>query len=134
MNQQEMMMEMQDMAKQAEQIEQHCQFLEQQAGELEKFKKNLDDFDPRIGGKLLSSFGKGVFMETELKADKLLVEVGAGVLVRKTPQEVSEILNVQIKALLESREYFRQQFDLYSMELQKKMSVLEKELNKNKQE
>lgn len=131
MNQQEMMMEVQEMAQQAERIEQHVGFLGQQIEELEKFKSNLNRFDAKPGNKMLASFGKGVFMESELKSDKLFVEVGAGILVRKEAGEVSSILEQQIQSIITSREYFKQQFDMYTNELQNRMNTIDTEMKKN---
>jgi len=125
MNQQEAMMDVQEIARQAEQIEQHCGFLDQQAEELEKFKLNLDGFNGEIGSKMMSSFGKGVFIETELKSNNLLVEVGAGIIVRKDKEEVLGILAHQINSLKVSRAYFGEQFEILTSELQKKMSLLD---------
>lgn len=128
MEKNELMMEVQDLARQAEQIEQHVQFLDQQAEELMKFKINLDNFEGKVGSKLISSFGKGVFMETELKSNILFVEVGSGILVKKDKNEVSSILDQQIKVLRQSRNYFGEQFQVYTAELQKKMNSLENEM------
>lgn len=128
MNKQELMMEVQEMARQTEQIEQHCEFLDQQINELAKFKDNLDKFDAKPKDSMLASLGKGVFMETELKSNSLFVEVGAGVLVRKTPKEVSDILSGQIGSLRESRLYFGEQFDGFRRELEIKMRSLEREM------
>ncbi|MEK6926850.1 MAG: hypothetical protein AABX11_00305 [Nanoarchaeota archaeon] len=129
MENQELMQRTQEMAGHAEQLEQHCQFLDQQITEMENFHSNFENLDFQPKTKMLSSLGKGVFIETQLESNNIFVEVGAGVIIKKKPEEVSLVLEHQINALKQSREYFGEQLSLISTQLEKMMHDLDNRMN-----
>ncbi len=93
--------------------EQHLEFIENQISELSAFNSHLDSFSKSNEKKILSSIGKGVYVNTELKDKNLLVEVGKGIMINKSPESVQETVKGQIKKLSEAREYLQNQMDLY---------------------
>ena len=83
------------------------QSMEQQHAEIDMKKKQLEQMKDIISGfkaeknaKSLSEIGLGIYAETEMKnVDKLLVNIGSNLLVRRTPKEIAKMLNNQIKIL-----------------------------------
>lgn len=129
MENQELMEQTSEMAQQAEQLEQHCQFLDQQIVEMDSFKSNLEKMDFQPKSKMLSSLGKGVFLETSLDSKDLFVEVGAGIILKKSPEEVISVVKHQIQALKQSREYFGEQLASITQNLEAMMSDLDGRMN-----
>jgi prefoldin subunit 5 len=79
------------------------EFVEKELTELSRFSDNLGYLISSKDNIALSSLGKGVLIKTELKEKELFVDVGSGVIVRKEPEEVRNILKDQIAKLAEAR-------------------------------
>ncbi|MCH7568268.1 MAG: prefoldin subunit alpha [Nanoarchaeota archaeon] len=82
-------------------IEEKLNFIEQQVFELQNFDIGLDELDKSKESGMLAPLGKGIFIESEIKDKKLFVEVGAGILIRKSPEEARKIIVQQINKLKE---------------------------------
>ena len=48
---------------------------------------------------MLAPLGRGIFIKTEIKDEKLFVNVGSKTLVKKTPREAEEIVDTQISEM-----------------------------------
>ena len=79
------------------------EFVEKELTELSRFSDNLGYLISSKDNIALSSLGKGVLIKTELKEKELFVDVGSGVIVRKEPEEVRNIIKDQIAKLAEER-------------------------------
>lgn len=111
---------------QSEEIEQQLNFVTQQIGELSEFSQTLEELDKNKEKEMLAPLGKGVFSKVDRKDEKLFVEVGAGVMVRKTGKESKKIITEQIKKFTAARvqltaqlEAFRQEFTRMLVEVEK---------------
>lgn len=89
--------------RQMRELENELEFVDREISELSKFNDNLDYLSASQDNVILSSLGKGVLMKAEIKERKLFVDVGAGVLVRKEPEDIKKILKDQIGRLAEAR-------------------------------
>ena len=89
--------------KESEESERNLQMVEEQISELELFEKNLGELKDSKGKEMLASLGKGVYIKSDIKEEKLFVEVGAGVVVRKTREETKKTIEGQIRRLKEVR-------------------------------
>src|SRR3989344_8369868 len=78
-------------------------FVNQQLAELEQFNLALNSFKHSNEDKMLSSFGKGVYVKTKLESKDLFVEVGAGIVLKKNPDEMTKIIENQLLKLREIR-------------------------------
>ncbi|MDP3881777.1 MAG: hypothetical protein Q8Q31_02770 [Nanoarchaeota archaeon] len=100
---QELMIKASLLERQMRELENELEFVDREISELSKFNDNLDYLSASQDNVILSSLGKGVLMKAEIKERKLFVDVGAGVLVRKEPEDIKKILKDQIGRLAEAR-------------------------------
>jgi len=99
--------------RQYNELEQHYKFIEQEIVELYAFLEQLETFKNSNSKKGFSSLGKGVCIESEYTSKELLVEVGMQIYVKKTPSEVQEIVETQIKKLHTTKNSIEAQLQLY---------------------
>jgi prefoldin alpha subunit len=130
----ELLQKAQMMQRQSEEAERGLQVIDEQINELEKFNDNLDFLDKSEEKEILANLGKGVFIKSDIKDKKLFVEVGAGIIVRKSAIETRDVIEKQIKKFKEARiqilgqlEEFRGEFGRMVEEIEKlKGEVAEK--------
>lgn len=111
--------------KQSQELQEKVNFISQQISELEVFSKNLLYLDSSNNDEMLSSLGKGVLVKTKLLEKKLFVEVGSGILVRKTPKEAQEVIENQIKIFTEAKDNLESQLESINTHLQSLMERLQ---------
>ncbi len=114
----ELIYKAQAVQKEIQEMEGHANLIERELGELHQFKKDLESLEKSPHREVLSSLGKGVFMKTEMKEKELFVEVGAGVIVKKTPSQTREVIDSQIKKISEARLHTLSRLELYHQALQ----------------
>lgn len=102
---------------QAQEMEQRLNMVVQQIMELQEAKSNLLFLRDSKEKETLSSLGKGIHMKTEIKDKKLFIEVGSGILVRKTPDQIVEVIDSQVKRLSEVRAQIEAQVSMYHQTL-----------------
>jgi len=75
--------------------------MEEKASDVAGLKNNLKCLaESKAGSKSFSSLGLGTYVESEIKnTETVLVNVGAGVFVKKTAKEAEEIIGKQISQL-----------------------------------
>jgi prefoldin alpha subunit len=105
--------------KQSEELENHLGLLENQISELSQLKDSLAHISETNDKEMLSSLGKGVHLKTELKSKELYVEVGAGIVVKKTPLETLEVISNQLKRLTEAKIQLSNQLEIYRQTMRK---------------
>ena len=102
----ERMQEMQEMQQHLEQLQQQRQMVEQQLEDLAMSSNGLEEFEKlKKGDVVLFPVSSGIFAKATLDdPKKLLVNIGAKVIVDKTPSEAKRILQDQLKELQELHE------------------------------
>jgi len=115
---------------QAGELEQNIEFVEKQIHELNQFLESLDSIAKSKETEMLSSLGKGVFVKTEIKDKKLYVDAGAGVIIRKTPEEAAKIIESQVEKLNELKSQLISQRELYAHAMQELIRDIEAKHNK----
>ncbi len=113
--------------KQAQEIQERLNLVEQQIAELEAFSHYLKYIDSADESSMLAGLGRGIYLKTELKEKKLFVNAGANIVVRKTPEQAQEIILEQLKTFAEARATLREQFEIYSQHLQEIISQIEEQ-------
>lgn len=89
---------------QAKQLEEQIIMVEQQVAQLSMIQENLNDIGKISNQKILSQLAKDVFIETRAEnAKTVLVNVGAGIIVRKTIDETKNYIENQKGKFLEAR-------------------------------
>jgi len=112
---------------QSEETEKQLQFVSEQINELEQFGENLRVLGEDKEKEMLASIGKGVYVKTERNVEeKLFVEVGAGVLVKKTPAEARKIILGQVKKFHDARIQLSAQLEAYGEKFGEMMGEVEK--------
>ena len=123
---QEILYKAQYLEKNSQEAQANLQFVNTQIEELEKFKQNLSDLDNSSEKEMLSSIGKGVYTKTELKDKDLFVDVGSGVIVKKTPEQTKKVLETQIKTLMQAKIQITGQIESYTNSLIELMNEIQK--------
>lgn len=105
---------------QLEQLEEQLEQLEEQRAEVQHLQRSLDEFSGLKGGdEIMVSLATGIFARATYSGDdELLVNVGAGTLIKKTPLEVHEDLDVQLQSMDEAEQKIRAEFEQKLHELE----------------
>lgn len=112
--------------RQANELEQNLQLVEAQINQLEEFKKSLEFLIKSKDNEILASFGRGVYVKSTLKdKEKLFVEVGAGIMVKKTPEETKAIIESQISRLKQARMQIISQIEMTQEQLEEFLSEID---------
>ena len=122
---QQMLMKASMLQQQSQEIEQNLALINNQITEMDNFEQSLSVLEKTKEKEMLSSLGKGVYVETELKGKDLFVEVGSGVIVKKTPEETRKIIESQIIKLKEAQSQLQAQLEMFHQEFQSMVSELE---------
>lgn len=115
-----------EMKARSEEIEKQLAFVSEQIAELEAFRDGLGFLDREKRREILAPLGKGVFAGANLADEKLFVEVGAGVIVRKTPKEIEETIKEQLARFTEAKFHLKEQLEIYIGELGKMFEEVER--------
>ena len=110
---------------QSDQIEQKLNLISQQLHELQHFNAELEELSKNRSKEILSSLGKGIFLKTNVSEEKLFVDVGSGVLVRKNFEETKKLIEDQTLKLNQLAEESTKDLQKVNGELSELMSKLE---------
>ncbi len=122
-DEQEKFMQLQALDQQYSQVMQQLQFIEQELLELDEFSKSLSHLQSSDEKEILAPLGRGVYMPASRHAEKkLYVEVGAGVVVLKTPEEAAKVVESQLEQLKAAYHQLKNQESFYTMQLQQLIS------------
>ena len=96
-------MQFQFLQKNMEQLSSHLEMLNQQNAELEISIHALQELgQSKVGDEILAPIADGIFLRAELKENqKFIVNVGSGITVEKTKEQVIELLETQKKEISE---------------------------------
>ena len=112
--------------KQSQELQENLILIERQVSELEQFNESLKDFSSSKEKTMLSPLGRSVFVSTEIKDKNLFVDVGSGVVVRKTPEETMKVIKSQIGKFKDAEASIKAQIELHNKELQSILQEFEK--------
>lgn len=116
---QERILEITAIERQTRELEENMQIVESQIIELENFKRGLEEIKSSKEKEILSSIGGRVYIKSEIvDIEKIYVEVGAGVIVKKSPNATLEIVNSQILRLKEVRSQIASYLDAHQRRLE----------------
>lgn len=100
MAREEILLKFQMLEQQAEERKQQIEELERQKTDMSSLKESLEDIEKnRKDGEILSNLGRGIFLKTQVKDDKVFVNVGSKTLVRKSFQEARELIDAQLREI-----------------------------------
>ncbi|MAG37765.1 hypothetical protein CMI45_00035 [Candidatus Pacearchaeota archaeon] len=86
-------------------LQENLEFVDSQIIELEQFSGSIKAFGESVSKEkeIMASIGKGVHVPAEIKGSDLLVEVGAGIVLKKSPEQTLEVVNSQLARIKEAR-------------------------------
>lgn len=123
---QELLQRAMQLKQESEEAEQQIEFVKSQIVELEEFANGLREFGKSKKTEILAPLGKGVFVEAELKdSGKLLVDVGAEVIIKKSSEETLKIIESQIWKFREAQILLGHQMEGYALEFKKMLEEIE---------
>ena len=124
---QELMFRAQFLQKQAEEIEQSLEVVDREINDLQNLDTSLDFLIKSNEKSTISTIGKGLHIKTQLESKELFVEVGAGVVVKKSPEEARKVIQNQIKKLAEARIHMMNKLAIYHQTLESVVEEIGKE-------
>lgn len=104
--------------RQVEELQQHLVLISREIDELHAFYDHLKRFSESWQNEMFSSLGKGIHVKAKGMDRHLFVEVGAGVVVKKTPAETQVVIDGQVKRLHEAKFHVLQQLEARTHALQ----------------
>ena len=123
MEEQEKFMQLQMLDRQYSQTAEQLQMIEQEVVELDEFVKSLNHIEDSKETGMLAPLGRGVYVSAERELnEKLFVEVGAGVVVRKTIKEAVSVVSEQLEQLKAAYHQLKNQEAFFAAQLQQIMS------------
>tara|TARA_Y100000310_G_C20495678_1_gene721416 strand:- start:433 stop:816 length:384 start_codon:yes stop_codon:yes gene_type:complete len=125
---QEISFKLEELNRQSQEISERLKIVEQQLLELQNFERNLKELENSKETEVLASLGKGVFIKTDMKKEDLFVEVGSGILVKKSLEESKKIAEQQSKKLNE----MKMQLSIQNASISEKMKSLLHEIANSK--
>ena len=124
----ETMMQASMIEREARQLEDNLQLIDSQIIELENFKISLSYFIKSKEKEMLCCLGKGVYIKSEVEdKGKLFVEVGAGIIIKKSPEDALEVAGQQAERLQNARKEILLRLNQYHAQLQDFISSMNKE-------
>jgi prefoldin alpha subunit len=114
---QQLLMKAQFLHQQLEEMQQHLEILERELAEMQQYHENLSFLEKNKEKKIIASLGKGLHMSANLENNDLYVEVGANVVVKKTPGEAVNIIKFQLDKLREARLHLLGKIEIYQKTL-----------------
>lgn len=123
---QELMLKAQFLQQQAQEIEQNLEIIIQEVESLKKMREDIDFLAKSNEKSAISTIGKGLHLKTQIESKELFVEVGAGVVVKKSPEEAKKVIENQIKKLTEAKDNMSGKLDIYHQTLESVINDIQK--------
>lgn len=96
---------------------QSLNFVDEQINDLGNLEAKILAVDINKEGPLLSSLGNGVFAEFDLRSKNLFVQVGSGIVIRKTPKDTLKTVREQLERLRTVRQQLLSSIDVLNSQL-----------------
>ena len=111
----------------SEDVEKNLQFIGEQIAELEDFNKSVERLEKENEKEILANIGRGVFVKADRKiGEKLFVDIGGGILVRKTPKATRKIIEEQIIKFNEAKIKLTEELEYFAAQFRQMMEEVEK--------
>ena len=127
---QELLFKAQFLQKQAEEMGESLQAVDGELADLQKTDTHLEFFITNKEKSSISSIGKGLHVKTNIEGKELFVEVGAGIVVKKSADEARKIIDIQIKKLQEAKSHMMGKLEIYQKTIESVVMEIEKEQHK----
>ena len=122
----EFIQELESLRQASGEVESTLAFVENQISELKAFEETVETIEKSESDEFFAPLGKGVFVKSKRLEKDLLVDAGAGVLVKKGPEETRKLIGHQLTKLEEIRAGLKAQLGEFGKELERIRSSLSK--------
>lgn len=122
---QEILQRAMTMRQQSEEIEKQLSFIKEQIFELEQFADNLQTLKESKEKEILAPLGKGVYVKSERLEDTFFVEVGAGVVVKKSLEDTKRIIDGQIDKFTQVKVHLVEQLEAFATQFRAMLSEVQ---------
>src|SRR3989344_1205488 len=112
--------------------------MKNQSEEIENQMKNIDSILVELNGLLvsieliknnnkefLSQLGHGVYVKSEAKEKEFYINVGSGVVTKKSPENAKKMIETQVQSMKKTKIQLSAQLDQYAHEFKKMLKELE---------
>jgi len=123
----EILIKLSMLEQQANEQAEKIQAIDNQISELESLKFSMGKIEKTKGKDMLAPLGRGIFLKTEVKDDKVFVNVGSRTLVKKTFKEAGEIIDTQIREISQIKHHLMHNIEEINMQLQKLLEEAQKQ-------
>ncbi len=123
---QESIIKIQVMQQEAEQLNEQLQAVEQHVNEMLELKASLDEIGKEENKEILANLGKRIYVPVEIKDKNLLVEVGKGHYVKKTPEETVKVVEGQLDKMMDGKNQIMARLEELQGEMQKLIMEIER--------
>ena len=117
MSKEEILFKLSLIEQRSQEIKQQIEAVDNQVSELESMKSCFKNIENSKNKEMLANLGRGVFIKTKIDDEKLFVNVGSKIVVRKTPEEACKIIDKQIKEMNELKDEFVHNLEHLNSEL-----------------
>ncbi len=115
----------------ARQLEDNLSIIDNQLNEIESLKTILDSLIKDQTYEVLSSLGSRVYIKTKIEdRNNIFVDVGAGVIVKKSPKDTLNIAIGQISRLQNAKLQILSKLEEYHLELQEFIDNIKRQSSK----
>jgi prefoldin alpha subunit len=115
----EYIMQLSMIQEEARKLEEQLNIINQQIREFDLLKESLDNIENVKSEKVLTSLGKGVFIESKIESKELLVNIGNNVVLKRSTKETKDIIDKQIRELEKIKIQIEQAIGDLDLELQR---------------
>jgi len=129
---QELLMNASMLENQSRELEANLEIIDREIVDLEKFLEGINHLSKSKSNEILASLGKGVYVKSSINESKLYVNVGQGIIVKKTPESTAKVIENQIQRLTEVRAQILQQLEIFTKNFSQVLKELEKLKHKTK--
>ena len=112
---------------QSEEIKKNLEELDGQSNDLDNLKQSLEKLGSDKGKEILANLGRGVFLKSKASDEKVFVNVGSKILVRKSFSEASEIIDKQLVEIEIIKKDLMNNLNSLNLELQDLVEQAQKE-------
>ncbi len=103
MAREELLVKLSMFEQQAQEVNEQMKVIDSQINEMGGLKLSLSKVGKKTG-EMLANLGRGIFLKTNIKDEKVFMNVGSKVLVKKSFSEAGEVVDGQINELLKIKE------------------------------
>ncbi len=114
-----------DLHEETQETEKQISIIDEQIRELENYKSHVNSLKNVSDQNVLSSIGKGIHVKTRFESPEIFIEVGAGVVIKKTVEETISIIEEQLSKFKQARIQLMQRLQTLTTELGTMISILD---------